>query len=136
MKKSFFSETEAVISTIEFDFNDRYVLKAEMEAHKLRAQAFCSIMISIGNAVGNAFAGISSWVRSNAENNRVMGQLYSMDDRALADIGLTRGDIEGVLKGTLTSEPLQPVAENIEFMKKSTTHTTVAPKQDDTRIAA
>ena len=65
-----------------------------------------------------------------------MGQLYSMDDRALADIGLTRGDIEGVLKGTLTSEPLQPVAENIEFMKKSTTQTTVAPKQDDTRIAA
>ena len=136
MKKSFFSETEAVISTIEFDFNDRYVLKAEMEAHKLRAKAFCSIMNSIGNAVGNAFAGISSWVRSKAENNRVMGQLYSMDDRALADIGLTRGDIEGVLKGTLTSEPLQPVAENIEFMKKSTTQTTVAPKQDDTRIAA
>ena len=136
MKKSFFSETEAVISTIKFDFNDRYVLKAEMEAHKLRAQAFCSIMNSIGNAVGNAFAGISSWVRSKAENNRVMGQLYSMDDRALADIGLTRGDIEGVLKGTLTSEPLQPVAENIEFMKKSTTQRTVAPKQDDTRIAA
>ena len=132
MKKSFFSETEAVISTIEFDFNDRYVLKAEMEAHKLRAQAFCSIM----NSIGNAFAGISSWVRSKAENNRVMNQLHSMDDRALADIGLTRGDIEGVLKGTLTSEPLQPVAENIEFMKKSTTQTTVAPKQDDTRIAA
>ena len=136
MKKSFFSETEAVISTIELDFNDRYVLKAEMEAHKLRAQAFCSIMNSIANAVSNVFTGISSWVRSKAENNRVMGQLYSMDDRSLADIGLTRGDIEGVLKGTLTCEPLQPVAENIEFMKKPTTQTTVAPKQDDTRIAA
>lgn len=136
MQKPFLSEAETTISKIEFNFDERYVSKAEAEAHRLRAQAFCAFFAAIANGISSVFTGISNWVSKKVENNRVMDQLYSMDDRTLADIGLTRGDIEGVMNGTLTREPLQPVAGNIKFMKKSVTETTVAPKQDDTRIAA
>ncbi len=38
-------------------------------------------------------------VRRWQERDRVMNELQSMDDRQLADIGLSRGDIESVASG-------------------------------------
>ncbi|MSO74729.1 MAG: DUF1127 domain-containing protein [Alphaproteobacteria bacterium] len=38
-------------------------------------------------------------VRRWREQGRVLNELQSMDDRQLADIGLSRGDIESVASG-------------------------------------
>jgi len=49
-------------------------------------------MISIFSALTARFA---RW----QADQRALAQLYAMDDRALADIGLSRGDIDAVATG-------------------------------------
>jgi uncharacterized protein YjiS (DUF1127 family) len=44
-------------------------------------------------------------LRGWQERQRVLNELYAMDDRALADIGLARGDIPYVVKGTAPAAP-------------------------------
>jgi uncharacterized protein YjiS (DUF1127 family) len=45
------------------------------------------------NVVTNAVRGFRAW----QERQRVLNELYSMDDRSLADIGLRRADIPFVI---------------------------------------
>jgi len=47
-------------------------------------------------------------LRGWQERQRVLNELYAMDDRALADIGLSRGDIPFVVRGTAPVPPLAP----------------------------
>ena len=42
-------------------------------------------------------------LRGWRERQRVLNELYALDDRALADIGLSRGDIPFVVKGRFQS---------------------------------
>jgi uncharacterized protein YjiS (DUF1127 family) len=44
-------------------------------------------------------------LRGWQERQRVLNELYAMDDRALADIGLARGDIPYVVKGIAPAAP-------------------------------
>ena len=44
-------------------------------------------------------------VRRWQERERVLGELRSLDDRQLADIGLSRGDIEAVADGKFERAP-------------------------------
>jgi uncharacterized protein YjiS (DUF1127 family) len=47
-------------------------------------------------------------LRGWQERQRVLNELYAMDDRALADIGLSRGDIPFVVRGTAPVLPRAP----------------------------
>jgi uncharacterized protein YjiS (DUF1127 family) len=47
-------------------------------------------------------------LRGWLERQRVLNELYAMDDRALADIGLCRGDIPFVVRGTAPALPPAP----------------------------
>ena len=51
---------------------------------------------------------------------RVLNELYAMDDRALADIGLCRGDISHIVKGTTTAQP-SPIRRDLPAPANSTT---------------
>ncbi len=52
-----------------------------------------------GLSGGRLLAKVRDAVRGWFERSRARRALYEMDDRMLADIGITRGDIENVLSG-------------------------------------
>jgi uncharacterized protein YjiS (DUF1127 family) len=53
----------------------------------------------IGNAVETAVARVRAW----REREQARAELMSLDDRSLADIGLSRSDIPAVLSGEYQS---------------------------------
>lgn len=55
-------------------------------------------------AAGNARRAVAGLVRALRHRREVM-QLLEMDDRALKDVGLLRGDVAGVLGAPLTRDP-------------------------------
>lgn len=115
-----------------------YLTSIEVEATKLRAQAFAAHASLLGSLISKAFKGIFGWISSAGERSRVLKELYAMDDRALEDIGLTRGDIEDVVNGNLRSNTGVPVPANIEFMKPIAASKTVVADvaTDKVKIAA
>ena len=135
MQKYFSHDTEVFSASNQIIVDDAFMIEMHLKANKLRAKAFAQLANLVASFVVASLAGTAKWFNSKAQNSRVMGQLYSMDDRALADIGITRGDIEGVVNGTWVREPFQPLADNLQLIQ-----TTKASKtdvvQDDTRIAA
>jgi uncharacterized protein YjiS (DUF1127 family) len=50
------------------------------------------------------------WLFEVAEHRRTLGQLGEMDDRALADIGLTRQDLRDVTALPLSADPTLALA--------------------------
>lgn len=83
--------------------NPRVTASHYMEAGKAVGRLFKRVYQAIDGAVGRAQA---------------RRQLLAMDDRMLDDIGLTRGDIEAVISGTLAAEkaePAEPVAQRPEI---------------------
>ena len=135
MQKSFSHDTKVFSAANQIIVDDAFMIEMHLKANKLRAKVFAQLANLVASFVVASLAGTAKWFNSKAQNSRVMGQLYSMDDRALADIGITRGDIEGVVNGTWVREPFQPLADNLQLIQ-----TTKASKtdvvQDDTRIAA
>jgi len=59
-------------------------------------------------------------LRGWQERQRVLNELYAMDDRALADIGLCRGDIPFVVKGIAPAQP-RPVRQDLPAPANSVT---------------
>ena len=54
-------------------------------------------LLSLGQALGTAFRAITNPLRKHVERARLYEQLMAMDDRRLADIGITRGDIPNLI---------------------------------------
>ena len=63
-------------------------------ANQLRAEAMANMFVKVGRWIGKL---VRSWQQSVAEG-RAMRELASLDDRMLADIGVTRSDIPGVVR--------------------------------------
>jgi uncharacterized protein YjiS (DUF1127 family) len=62
-------------------------------------------------SIGSVFAAVVAKLVAWQEREIARAELESLDDRALADIGLTRGDIPGILTGRfLRPEALVEVA--------------------------
>jgi uncharacterized protein YjiS (DUF1127 family) len=135
MQKSFSHDTKVFSASNQIIVDDTFMIEMHLKANKLRAKAFAQLANFVASFVVASLAGTAKWFNSKAQNSRVMGQLYSMDDRALADIGITRGDIEGVVNGTWVREPFQPLADNLQLIQTTKTSKT-GVVQDDTRIAA
>jgi uncharacterized protein YjiS (DUF1127 family) len=135
MQKSFSDDNQVFSASNQIIVDDAFILEMHLKANKLRAKAFAQFVNLVAISVVALFAGIAKWFNSKVQSSRVMNQLYSMDDRALADIGLTRGDIESVLNGTWAREPFQPLAQNLELPQNTKASKTVVA-QEDTRIAA
>jgi uncharacterized protein YjiS (DUF1127 family) len=60
-------------------------------------------------------------LRGWQERQRVLNELYAMDDRGLADIGLARGDIPYVVKGTAPAVLPSPLARELPVPANHTT---------------
>ena len=136
MQKNLFQETQDAFSAAQLTANEAYLTKIQLEANRLRAQALVNTVAAVKSGIVKLFAGTVKWMKARNERNRVLDQLYSMSDRNLADIGLTRGDIYAVVNGTMIREPLEPVPANIAFIKKPSAKSAVSTTEEDTRIAA
>ncbi len=112
-----------------------YLTNIEIQAQKLRAQASADMAKALVASIATAFTNVTSWVVRMNERRRVINELYAMDDRTLADIGITRGEIEDVVNGKL-SKTLEPVPANIAFMKPAASHKTAEVAANKEKIAA
>ena len=73
-------------------------------ANQLRAEAMAEMFVKAGRWIAKL---VRNWQQSVAEG-RAMRELASLDDRMLADIGVTRSDIPGVVRrvhSDVTHEP-------------------------------
>jgi len=72
--------------------------------------------IAIGEALGRFFKRVFRAMKDYRRRQRVRDELLQLDDRMLADIGLTRGDIENVVSGRMFSdtEPEQTRSPNAD----------------------
>jgi uncharacterized protein YjiS (DUF1127 family) len=135
MQKTFSKNTHVFSASNQIIVNDAFINEMQQKANKLRAKAFAQFINFIAFGVSSLFLGVANWFSSKSKNRRVMDQLYAMDDRSLADIGLTRGDIESVSKGTWRGASHQKSDTNFETIQKNTVKRT-DPEQVDNRIAA
>lgn len=73
---------------------------SEMEiisrAHRARSEAIANWLETAGKAFGRW---IKTHFRHGRERQRIMNELYSLDDRSLSDLGITRGDIPFIARG-------------------------------------
>jgi uncharacterized protein YjiS (DUF1127 family) len=119
MQKSFSHDTKVFSASNQIIVDDNFMTEMHLKANKLRAKAFAHFADVVAKVVIALFAGLAFWFKSKVQKSNVMNQLYSMDDRALADIGLTRGDIEGVINGTWTHKNHQPLAKNLQLIQNN-----------------
>lgn len=72
----------------------------EQDKNRLaQAEAIADAVIAVSNFVSKTAAAISAPIKAWRIQLRTREELDSLDDRALADIGLTRGDIRRVAAG-------------------------------------
>jgi len=64
--------------------------------------------------LANFVVDILTWPLRVAENRRVLGALCELDDRGLADIGLTRQDLRDVTALPFGADPSLALAERAE----------------------
>lgn len=55
----------------------------------------------LATGVSSLFVAVKAWI----DRQRLASDLYALDDRLLADVGLTRWDIPALLKGTYARQP-------------------------------
>lgn len=136
MPKSSYQGASRNPSTYQFGFDQTYVSKIEVEAHMLRAQAISNIISEITSDIATLFSTAAQWVAIKVERNRQRNTLYALDDHMLSDIGITRGEIDGIINGTIKLDRGQSVPANITTLKQPKTETTERKQHDDTTIAA
>ena len=76
-------------STSDIDF-----LAVERKAHRLRAEAVATFFSRVGHRLAGWLFGIAKAADSSVD------VLYSMSDRELQDIGITRSDIPSIADGS------------------------------------
>ena len=79
-------------------------LSIENKARLAQAEAIADAVIAVSNFVSKAAAALYAPVKAWRIQLRTREELDSLDDRALADIGLTRGDIRRVAAGLWVPE--------------------------------
>lgn len=91
-------------TTENFTASSQYPISARDKAMMARgeaiADAFGGIAGFVGKVAAKLFAPIKNWAIERATRDELM----SLDDRTLADIGLTRGDIPQVAAGLWVPE--------------------------------
>ena len=61
----------------------------------------------------NLFVAVRNAVAQRQQRRRAMDELMALDDRSLADIGIHRSQISGVVEGFSTSMPVEAVVDGV-----------------------
>jgi uncharacterized protein YjiS (DUF1127 family) len=61
----------------------------------------------------NLFVAARNAVTKRQQRRRAMEELMALDDRSLADIGIHRSQISGVVEGFSTSVPVESVVDGV-----------------------
>jgi uncharacterized protein YjiS (DUF1127 family) len=80
----------------ELSTNELTEMEMIRRAHRARSEAIANWLETASEAVGRWFR---AYFRRGRERQRIMNELYSLDDRSLSDLGITRGDIPFVANG-------------------------------------
>ncbi len=80
---------QASVDQISLDFAD-----IERRAHQLRAEAFRNMLVGFRDWLSRTLFSY------HTDHDTGIDALYSMSDRELADIGLSRGDIPSIADGS------------------------------------
>jgi uncharacterized protein YjiS (DUF1127 family) len=100
-----------------------------LDARTLRSRAFAAFAAGAIVAAYDAAAGLVARMRAWNERRVTFAELERLDDRILADIGLSRGEIDQVAAGHY-------VRDGQEFRKNATGTRRDAANQDRNRNAA
>jgi uncharacterized protein YjiS (DUF1127 family) len=90
--------------TQEYDFDRDYQLSASDKAMMARGEAIADAFAAFAGAVRAIAVRLYAPVKNWAVERAARDELMSLDDRTLADIGLTRGDIPQVASGLWVPE--------------------------------
>jgi uncharacterized protein YjiS (DUF1127 family) len=93
-------------TTYTFDDISALLAKGQAERSRVLAEMFASAPRKVTDFAKAARA----WLAKRGERARIYRELYGMDDRMLADIGLTPGEIDLVASGQLTRGSLRKPA--------------------------
>ncbi len=91
------ARVEPVAADGSVDFQD-YLARAEAE----RAQQFPKIVFAAARGLAARLAGLWLGFRAGQQRRMAIGQLASLDDRMLRDIGLERSQIPAAVDGMLS----------------------------------
>jgi uncharacterized protein YjiS (DUF1127 family) len=83
---------------------DYYQLSARDKALMARGEAIADAFAAVAGAVRTIVTKLYSPIKNWAVERATRDELMSLDDRTLADIGLTRGDIPQVASGLWVPE--------------------------------
>jgi uncharacterized protein YjiS (DUF1127 family) len=92
------------LKTQEYDFDRDYRLSARDQALMARGEAIADLLAATVGAVSTIAARLFAPIKTWAIERSTRDELMSLDDRTLADIGLTRGDIPQVASGLWVPE--------------------------------
>jgi uncharacterized protein YjiS (DUF1127 family) len=90
--------------TQEFDFDRDFRLSARDKALMARGEVIADMFAAIAGAVRTVATKLYAPIKNWAVERATRDELLSLDDRTLADIGLTRGDIPQVASGLWVPE--------------------------------
>ncbi len=90
--------------TQEYDFARDYQLSTTDKAMMARGEAIADAFTAIAGALRTIAARLYAPIKHWAVERATRDELLSLDDRTLADIGLTRGDIPQVASGLWVPE--------------------------------
>lgn len=111
---------------------DRFLagqMEMALDARRLRAQAFAAFTADALVAAGSAFKAAVARLKSWNERRATFAELASLDDRILADIGLSRSEISQVANGHYVRDSSDYRQNAIDSVKE-------AANQDRNRNAA
>ncbi|HTP83048.1 MAG TPA: DUF1127 domain-containing protein [Alphaproteobacteria bacterium] len=90
--------------TQEYDFDRDYRFSATDKALMARGEAIADAFAALTGVVRTVAAKLYAPIKTWAVERATRDELMSLDDRTLADIGLTRGDIPQVASGLWAPE--------------------------------
>ena len=88
----------------EFTVRGGYPLSARDKAMLARGEAIADVLAGIGHAIKGVLGPVVARVQNWAAEQATRDELMALDERTLADIGLTRGDIPRVAAGLWVPE--------------------------------
>ncbi len=85
-------------------YEQRSVERLVAKARRMRAQAMADTIVAAGRGLARLALALVRMIRQWHERATLAAELYGMSDHDLADIGLSRCDVDAVVRGGYRGE--------------------------------